>query len=463
MKKNKKVVRYRKPFNINIGIIIFIIIFIYLVFNVYTYLTTVHIPIYEVEQGTMAENNVYRGLVLREEEVVQAPFSGAVNYYVREVSRIGYGTLVYSVDENGDVSKKLNEANKDMANLNKESLSNIEERIAQFENTYDPMSYYHVYPFRDDISSTLSEALNLGALQEFSDYAANAQNNHTFHPVYTDKPGIVTYYTDGFEHVTADNFTAAMFDEASYQRENLAPNLTVEAGDAVYKRIDSEQWQIIIPVQKTLAKKLAESDTIKIRFVKDGKTAYATYEIQKKKKQNYLILTLRNAMIRYAKDRFLEVELLLNEETGLKIPNSAITEKEFFAVPIVFFTKGGDSDTEGLLVERTDNKGKRQTEYLSPTIYYKTEEYYYIDSEVVSAKDQVIRPNSTDTYTIGTDTASLKGVYNVNKGYAVFKQIDILYHNEEYTIVKTGTPYGISLYDHIALDSSKVSEDELLK
>ena len=40
-------------------------------------------------------------------------------------------------------------------------------------------------------------------------------------------------------------------------------------------------------------------------------------------------------MVRYAKDRYAEVELLLSEETGLKIPNSAITEKEFYTVPKV--------------------------------------------------------------------------------------------------------------------------------
>ena len=34
--------------------------------------------------------------------------------------------------------------------------------------------------------------------------------------------------------------------------------------------------------------------------------------------------------------------------------------------------------------------------------------------------------------------------------------------NEEYTIVKTGTKYGISLYDHIAMDGSGVNEGEFL-
>ena len=32
--------------------------------------------------------------------------------------------------------------------------------------------------------------------------------------------------------------------------------------------------------------------------------------------------------------------------------------------------------------------------------------------------------------------------------------------NEEYTIVKTGTSYGLSLYDRIALDGTSVAEGE---
>ena len=47
-KKNKKVVRYRRPLNINVGMIIFFIIFIYLVFSVYTYLKREKIQFYEV-------------------------------------------------------------------------------------------------------------------------------------------------------------------------------------------------------------------------------------------------------------------------------------------------------------------------------------------------------------------------------------------------------------------------------
>ena len=57
--------------------------------------------------------------------------------------------------------------------------------------------------------------------------------------------------------------------------------------------------------------------------------------------------------------------------------------------------------------------------------------------------------------------SSLIGVYNINKGYAVFKQINIIYENEEYAIIETKTSYGISLYDHIALDASEIKENQL--
>ena len=58
-------------------------------------------------------------------------------------------------------------------------------------------------------------------------------------------------------------------------------------------------------------------------------------------------------MIRYANDRFIDVELVMSEKSGLKIPQSAITSKEFFTVPKEYFSLGGDSSTPGLMIKHT--------------------------------------------------------------------------------------------------------------
>ena len=53
-------------------------------------------------------------------------------------------------------------------------------------------------------------------------------------------------------------------------------------------------------------------------------------------------------------------------------------------------------------------------------------------------------------------------LYNINNGYTVFVQVTILGETDEYYIVESGEKYGLSVYDHIVLDSSKVKENQII-
>jgi len=86
---------------------------------------------------------------------------------------------------------------------------------------------------------------------------------------------------------------------------------------------------------------------------------------------------------------------------------------------------------------------------------------YYMDTSVLKAGDVLYKTDSQETYTV-SKRATLIGVYNVNKGYADFKQINILYQNDEYSIVKANTTYGLNVYDYIVLDGSSVSDDQII-
>ena len=70
-------------------------------------------------------------------------------------------------------------------------------------------------------------------------------------------------------------------------------------------------------------------------------------------------------------------------------------------------------------------------------------------------------PDSNERFQLGP-TASLEGVYNINKGYAVFKLVEEIAGNGEYYIIDKGTSYGLSVYDHIVLDASTVSEGQIV-
>ena len=69
--------------------------------------------------------------------------------------------------------------------------------------------------------------------------------------------------------------------------------------------------------------------------------------------------------------------------------------------------------------------------------------------------DTLIMPDSNERFAVGKQD-TLVGVYNINKGYPDFRQIRILYQNDEYSIVKSNTMYGLSVYDYIVLDVNAV-------
>ena len=161
-------------------------------------------------------------------------------------------------------------------------------------------------------------------------------------------------------------------------------------------------------------------------------------------------------MDRYADSRFFHIKFINNNISGLKIPNSSIVDKDFYKIPKAYMVQGNNNDDPGFILQSdADNI------YINPTIYYEDEEFYYVD-EGVQRGDKILKPNSNEYYVVGADMGTLQGVYNVNKGYAVFKQIEILYQNNDYSIIKTGTSYGISMYDHIVLQGDEVEENTII-
>ena len=98
-KKVTQIRKYRKPLNLNIGMLIFGVIFFYVVVCVIIYFQTSHIVRYEVQEGSLATDTVYRGVALRDETVVNAETAGYVSYYAREGERVAKNNLVYIVDE----------------------------------------------------------------------------------------------------------------------------------------------------------------------------------------------------------------------------------------------------------------------------------------------------------------------------------------------------------------------------
>ena len=106
-KKNNNLINLnqrRRFSNINIGVIIFAVMFIYIVICVVLFFTKGHVNRYEVKKGSLSLSNVYTGLILRDEEIVSATNSGYINYFAHEGEHVACGDLIYSLDQTGHMA-----------------------------------------------------------------------------------------------------------------------------------------------------------------------------------------------------------------------------------------------------------------------------------------------------------------------------------------------------------------------
>lgn len=457
-KKNKRVIRYKSPINLNAGIVIFGLISIYLFINIVIYFTTDRIAYYEVVEGNNSEDihTTYTGIALRDEIVKYADESGYIDYYVRECSRISMNTTLYSIDEKGELNDLLSQVSKDNSNLTDENIDTISTLLNNFSNSFDDMTFSDVYNFKTSLKGTVIDLINMNALQKLA-----KEKGDTFSINKSQVSGIVLYRIDNYENLKPKDLKANLFDKSGYTCARFSSGEQIEKGTPIYKAINDEEWSIAIQLTKQEAKKYKDQNGVKIKFLKDGLNTTANMEVVKgADKQYYGIITLSKYSVRYSTDRFFDIQILDDTTTGLKIPKTSLVSKNLYVIPKKYGAEGGDSNSIGFN-RQVNNDGKVTNEFYYPTIAYSDENNYYISTTLFEQGDVLTAIDSSEQYVVG-QTQEFVGVYNINNGYTVFVRVNILETLDEYYIVESGDTYGLVVYDRIVLDSSQVSENQII-
>ncbi|MCR5581948.1 MAG: hypothetical protein K6F66_10200 [Pseudobutyrivibrio sp.] len=457
-KKNDKIIKYPKQYHFSIGFIIIGVMFIYMIYHLVTYITADNTTIYEVSQGSISSNLEYNALAIRQEQIVNAELSGDVLYMAENFGKVGAKTQVYALDTTGEILDSIQESTeKSEITLDVDDYSKLQSTVSNYVLDYNPLNFSKTYSFKNELESQVEQLYTVSAIESMGDSLDTAIASGSFNIYNSPVPGLVVYSIDGLESLSVDTFNSDSFDTSNYSITNLKAQESVTAGQPVYKVITSDHWELILEVDKTLYDSLQEDSYLKIKFLEDEKETWTTLSFSEKAGRYYLILGLDDSMDRYADSRFVHVKIINNNISGLKIPNSSIVTKEFFTIPKDYMIQGNNDDDAGFILQSGSD-----SLYINPTIYYETDDFYYVDDEILNRGDKLIKQNSNELYVVGSDMGKLEGVYNVNKGYSVFKQIEILYQNEDYSIIKTGTNYGISMYDHIVLQGNEVEENTII-
>lgn len=456
-RKNKKIIRYRKRFQIDIGFIIFFVVLIYMALYGIKYLQSDKIVMYEVKQGSLAKNNTYTGVILRSETVTNADKNGYINYYAKEGDKVGVGNTVYTIDESGRLADLLEE-NSEALDPTADELKGLREDILNFTNQFSTNSFDDIYHFKHSLENAVLKitTTNLSASVDIlsSEYA------NLFSKGTAKESGIVVYYTDGYESLTRDEITKEMLGEKKFDKTYINDNELIESGKPVFKTMLGENWSIVISLEEERFEDLQDKTSIPVLIKKDGERMNAGITLFRQNDSLFAELTFSKGMIRYSGERFIEVELLLEEEQGLKIPVSAVADVEFYLIPKEYVAVS-DNKTGFNKVTYSEDNGNRQITFVETTIYQETDTDYYVSMEAFAPGDHLAGGDTMEEYTISRK-GTLTGVYNVNKGYADFSQITILYQNKEYCIIQPNSKYGLTVYDHIILDANTVKDKQIL-
>lgn len=469
-KQNKrKVVKMKKSKPVLTGAILLLFSF-YVILLLVQSLTKEHLSIYEVTEKKIADDNTVRGIIIRDEKLVTSTQSGYVNYYVGEGAKVGVKTPIYSVDANGQISNQLDASQGDEIELTAQNTEDIRSDISAYQDAYDNSHFEETYNFKYNLDNTISEMSNNNLMNSLTQILEENGSVEEFKLVRAKESGIISYTSDGMEDLDLNSITKESFENTTDNLTQLRQTESIEEGTPVYKLVASENWSIIAPLSKDQFKNIQQEDKVVVSLKKIQTKISPQITTFTMDGGYYAKLDLNRYMIQYLNNRYLDIEIEMNDNAGLKIPLSSILKKSFYKIPEKFLVKSSEGEY-GVCAAVYDKNGDVDYPHVAVSYILEKEmhiensedsQFCYIDASQFPAGTTISMDDASGELLTLSEIVELEGVYCCNKGYCEFKYIEPTYKNSEYCIVRKDTPNGLSAYDHIILNPELIGENEII-
>ncbi len=462
IKRKKKMSDFKKPElkMSGFGAILFTIVFIYILIMIINSINSSSPVIFTVEQSSYDTDFTATGLAIRKETLVTAKVSGMPYYYVRDGQKVSKSSNIYAMDSSGSIQDAMEtiQANGGDA-FTSDDYSNLKKQIKMFKTGFSDSSFGDMYSFKTSIDNNLLELFEEKAIEMAGGSTVSNMLNADKAPF----SGLVTYYQDGYENVTVKDISPELFDKTVYSKQTLKTENGVEAGSPVCKLVDDESWEIAILLTKEEYEKITKSSMISYTINDSSRKLTTDYEKLEKDGNYYIIVSFNKYISQYVNERFLDINFSFEESSGLKIPQTAIVEKEAYMIPVDFLTSGADDEEKIYFTQQVYKAGKETVDLISPLIYFQDERFCYVDMSEIDSDAVLKKTDSDETFSVATAARyTMSGVLCVTKGTAQFRRIVVKVSGDDYSIVEPGISYGISRYDRILLDGKSMNEGDML-
>ena len=234
--------RIRNIFGLNIGTMLFGVLFLYMMFSLILYLTSDQIKSYQVISGPLSRNETYTGLAIRQETIYKTDTDGYVNYYAREGNKINANGAVYGISASKNPQTD--------PQLTAEEVTDIRNDMMNFSKGFNPSKFNNTYSFKYTLEGDILQY----AGTDTSTGGVAVIGGNAIHKA--DSDGIVLYSMDGYESKSVSTLSSADFDQNAYHETDLKKDGAVSAGDPIYTLVTDERWSLLIPLSTKQAVKL---------------------------------------------------------------------------------------------------------------------------------------------------------------------------------------------------------------
>lgn len=458
MKQPNRIIQLNKEIRANAATIVIAAVLLYVVISVVSSLSKESVTIYQVSKGDVSNDITLQGLAIRDEVIVTTQKSGYLCYYITDGEKVKKNSTVCTIDETGEIYNTENNSDSNYnALLSSSDYASIRSLISSYKLSYSDVTFYNVYSFETSANNKVFELTNEVLMQQAG------TSGRGLSPVSAPDSGLVTYYIDGYENYQiSEHIKASDFDKAGYDKKAMKSGDYADAGSAIVKIIPSEQWNIVAPISQDQLTELDGQSYVKFRINNSNFTITMPFTIIEGSDGSYINIAIDKYMSNYLSERFVTVELIQSDESGLKIPSSALVEKHVYRIPLSYLSAGSNQSNENRLnLERADDNGNKTIQQMQPKIYKTDEKYAYVDPK--GFEDSDILVNITSNATIAASLLELyplTGVYFANQGIAEFRRVTVIKTIDEFVLIESGEE--LKAYDNIVLDAQSVTENQLI-
>lgn len=458
MAKKRKVRKLNNDITINAATIIIAAILIYVCIRIFMMITKKPITTYKVNKSNVNNNMELTGFAIRDEVILKSIKPGYICYYVRDGEKIKKNTTICTVDETGKIHEEISNATDMNDLLSKDAYDEIRSLISLYKVGYSDTNFYSSFNFENNLNNKVLELTNEMLMQQIE----TNEIALSFSSIASPYSGIITYYTDGYEDYTVNDVTRSSFERSNYAKETLKTGEKVESAAPIAKVIADENWNIVAPISDAQAEALANKHRVAFSINNSSFKVTAPFEILTKEDGKYINISLESFVYNYMGERYLSIVIFMEENSGLKVPETSITYKEVYKIPVEFFSAGGNqTQTNRLNIQSTDSDGNATIRQVSPIIYKTEDNYCYVDPLVFNDGDIILNIANNHTLSISIlEKDTISGVYSANRGIAEFRMVVIIKSIDDFVLIKADE--GIKVYDNIILDAKEVKENQII-